>query len=64
MDSLKQRLIQDGFKDDIAENTESSLEKGWDAYSIYSVHWKLSFNLYILKEYLMVGSKSFLRKDR
>lgn len=26
--------------------------------------WKISFNLYMLQEYLRVGSKSFLKKDR
>ncbi len=30
----------------------------------FSQEWKLSFNIYMLKEYLNVGNKSFLRKDR
>lgn len=64
MDALKQRIIESGINVEMAENAEGALEKGWDAYSIYAIHWKLSFNIYILKEYLMVGSKSFLRKDR
>lgn len=46
------------------ESAESAVEKGWDYYILYTVGWKLEFNLYLLKEYLTVGSKSFLRKDR
>ena len=30
----------------------------------FANQWKISFNLYILKEYLVIGGKSFLRRDR
>lgn len=64
MDTLKQIILESQIVIADSETAESALEKGWDAYSIYAAYWKLSFNLYILKEYLNVGSKSFLRKDR
>lgn len=30
----------------------------------YSDIWRLSFNVYMLQEYLRIGGKSFLKKDR
>lgn len=64
MDTLKQIILESAIVIRDNETAESALEKGWDTYSIYAAYWKLSFNLYLLKEYLNVGSKSFLRKDR
>ena len=49
---------------DEKETAESALQKGWDFYMNYSDHWKVIFNLYILEEYLRIGGKSFLKKDR
>jgi hypothetical protein len=40
------------------------LEKGWDSYMCFVDEWKLSLNIYMLQEYLRVGGKSFLKKDR
>ena len=31
---------------------------------LYAEYWKLSLNIYMLREYLSIGSKSFVRKDR
>lgn len=38
--------------------------KGWDDYMNYTQYWKMCFNLYMLQEYLRIGGKSFLKKDR
>jgi hypothetical protein len=46
------------------ETAESALLRGWDCFLRYCEEWRLSFNLYMLEEYLQFGGKSFLKKDR
>lgn len=46
------------------ESGEVALATGWDAYLRFCGGWRLEFNLFMLEEYLRVGGKSFVRKDR
>ena len=42
----------------------SILEESWESYQIFLNLRRISFNLYILKDYLKVASKSLMRKDK
>ena len=63
LEASKKRLIESPLKSG-AESAEGALLKGWDQYLQYCEEWRISFNLYILDEYLRFGGKSFLKKDR
>lgn len=41
-----------------------SLKMGWLEYMLESALYKIAFNLYILKEYLKIGAKSLVKRDK
>lgn len=46
------------------DDSWSALKKGWTGFIYESTLYKVSLNLYILKEYLKIGAKSLVRKDK
>lgn len=64
IDMIKKRIIESPMVLKENETAESALQEGWDSYMCFTDQWKMSFNIYILQEYLRIGGKSFLKKDR
>ena len=64
MEDNARKIGESSVKLEKGDSREDALGKGWDHYLLYAEYWKLSLNIYMLREYLSIGSKSFVRKDR